>query len=180
MWRSRNVKAVFINQFGFNAARCGRSMPEDMKFIDIRRGSDVEFGLSTYEPFGISNLEPLTYGGICVLSSVCGCSGFVNKITSNKPPKNIIIADYTKSDISNGSHKNIDRTALRRVEAVIAGDLAEQIQSRLAKDQASSEELIRTGYDLAAKMSWQRIIAEFVLPALKQAASVPSQKLRTW
>ena len=46
-----------------------------MSFLDIRRGSDVEFGQSIYEPFGIAMLEPLTYGAICVISSVCGCAG---------------------------------------------------------------------------------------------------------
>jgi hypothetical protein len=27
-------------------------MPADMEFMDIRKGSDVEFGQSIYEPFG--------------------------------------------------------------------------------------------------------------------------------
>ncbi len=75
--RSRNIKIIFVNQFGFAPKRCGKRMPEDMEFMDIRKGSDVEFGQSIYEPFGIAQLEPLTFGGICVFSSVCGCSGFL-------------------------------------------------------------------------------------------------------
>ena len=39
-------------------------MPADMEFLDIRRGSDLEFGQSIYEPFGIAQVEPLTYGAI--------------------------------------------------------------------------------------------------------------------
>ncbi|HUS74047.1 MAG TPA: hypothetical protein VMY06_13385, partial [Sedimentisphaerales bacterium] len=42
--QSRNIKVVFINQFGFKQKNCGRRMPEDMEFMDIRKGSDVEFG----------------------------------------------------------------------------------------------------------------------------------------
>ena len=64
--RSRNVKVIFINQFGFDQQSCGMRMPEDMEFMDIRKGADVEFGQSIYEPFGIAQLEPLTFGGICV------------------------------------------------------------------------------------------------------------------
>ncbi|MHC5087417.1 MAG: glycosyltransferase family protein, partial [Planctomycetota bacterium] len=72
--RSRNIKVVFINQFGFDPQACGYRMPSDMEFMDIRKGSDVEFGQSIYEPFGIAQLEPLTFGGICVLTNVCGCA----------------------------------------------------------------------------------------------------------
>jgi len=122
--RSSNVKIIFINQFGFAPKRCGRRMPVDMEFMDIRKGSDVEFGQSIYEPFGIAQLEPLTFGGICVFSSVCGCSGFLRDTTGvphqnprgvqprfigGRPAgqsslrggqswcgiKNVIIADYT-------------------------------------------------------------------------------------
>jgi hypothetical protein len=79
--RSRNIKVVFINQFGFCRHCCGSKMPEDLTFTDLRMGTDVELGMSTYEPFGISQLEPLTFGGICVISSVCGCAGFVRDVT---------------------------------------------------------------------------------------------------
>ena len=82
--RSRNVKVVFINQFGFDQKSCGRQMPADMEFLDIRKGTDVEFGQSIYEPFGIAQLEPLTFGGICVVSNVCGCAGFLRDVTGGQ------------------------------------------------------------------------------------------------
>ena len=43
-------------------------MPADMEFMDIRKGSDAEFGQSIYEPFGIAQVEPISFGGICVFS----------------------------------------------------------------------------------------------------------------
>src|SRR3569832_2193757 len=49
--QSRNIKVVFINQFGFEQKLCGMRMPADMEFMDIRKGSDVEFGQSIYGPF---------------------------------------------------------------------------------------------------------------------------------
>src|SRR5206468_2366970 len=94
--QSRNVKVVFINQFGFERHLCGNRMPADMEFMDIRKGSDAEFGQSIYEPFGIAQVEPISFGGICVFSSVCGCAGFVEKITGGQPNPNVIVADYTE------------------------------------------------------------------------------------
>ncbi|MHC4221302.1 MAG: hypothetical protein ACYST9_02690 [Planctomycetota bacterium] len=45
--KSKNIKVVFINQFGFTRKKCGKRMPADMEFMDIRKGSDVEFGQRT-------------------------------------------------------------------------------------------------------------------------------------
>ena len=53
--RARNVKIVYINQFGFDRERCGQRVPKEVEFLDIRRASDVEFGLSLYEPFAASS-----------------------------------------------------------------------------------------------------------------------------
>ena len=70
-------------------------MPADMEFMDIRKGSDAEFGQSIYEPFGIAQVEPISFGGICVFTNVCGCAGFVDKAAGGKPTPNVIVADYT-------------------------------------------------------------------------------------
>ncbi len=72
-------KIVFVNQFGWSRDQCGMRMPADMVFGDIRRGSDLEFGQSIYEPFGISQIEPLQFGALSCVSSVCGCIGFVQQ-----------------------------------------------------------------------------------------------------
>jgi len=77
-----NSKIVLVNQFGWSRDRCGRRMPADMTFSDIRRGSDLEFGQSIYEPFGISQIEPVQFGAISCVSSVCGLIGFVQQAAS--------------------------------------------------------------------------------------------------
>ncbi len=84
--RTQNVRAVFVNQFGWDRGRCGERMPADMTFADIRRGTDLEFGQSVYEPFGIAQLEPLGYGALSCLSNVCGCVGFVTRVVGESDP----------------------------------------------------------------------------------------------
>ena len=72
-------KIVLVNQFGWSRDQCGTRMPVEMEFSDIRRGSDLEFGQSIYEPFGISQIEPVQFGALSCVSSVCGCIGFVQQ-----------------------------------------------------------------------------------------------------
>ena len=113
---ARAARIVLINQFGFSRDRCGDSMPADMQFDDLRYGADLEFGQSTYEPFGIAQLEPLSSGALCVPSDVCGCLGFVRRQQAQMPDYypldagdnampyigdirraflNVLVADYT-------------------------------------------------------------------------------------
>ncbi len=171
--KSRNIKIIFINQFGFEPKNCGKRMPEDMEFMDIRRGSDVEFGLSIYEPFGISQLEPLTFGGICVVSSVCGCAAFLKDVTGGKNAGNVIIADYT--NLPTGDFADIedllgiDRPMRNRIEESVSERVAAQICSRLPKNRPEIETMIQTGYELAKNMSWDAMVKNHLLPSLQKA-----------
>jgi glycogen synthase len=171
--RNRNIKIIFINQFGFAPKNCGKRMPEDMEFMDIRKGSDVEFGQSIYEPFGIAQLETLTFGGICVISSVCGCSGFLRDTTGAKSVKNVIIADYTNLGTRNYADiedmLQIDRSVRNQIEASESEKVAMQICSRLAKNESEIESMIQTGYDLAKNMNWDVAVKDYLLVSLQKA-----------
>ena len=171
--RSRNIKIIFINQFGFTRKHCGERMPEDMEFLDIRKGSDVEFGQSIYEPFGIAQLEPLTFGGICVVSSVCGCSGFLSDVTGAESVKNVIVADYTRLGEQNyvdiEDLLQIDRAVRDQLEAIESEKVAMQICSRLTKNEGEIEEMVRTGYQLAENMSWDVVVNNYLLRSLQKA-----------
>jgi len=171
--RSRNIKIVFINQFGFSPKRCGKRMPEDMEFMDIRKGSDVEFGQSIYEPFGIAQLEPLTFGGICVFSSVCGCWGFLRDVTGTGNVKNVIVADYTNLEIHNHADiedlLQIDRSVRDRIEVTQSEKVAMQICSRLPQNEAEVESMTQTGYELARNMSWDVVVKNYLLSSLQKA-----------
>jgi hypothetical protein len=170
--RSRNIKIIFINQFGFRQKNCGRRMPEDMEFMDIRRGTDVEFGQSIYEPFGISQLEPLTFGGICVFSSVCGCSGLLRDVAGTQDVKNVIVADYTNlSECDYAEIEDllqIDRAVRDQVEIKESANVAEEIVQRLPRNESEIESLIGTGYRLAANMSWDVIVKNYLLSGLQK------------
>jgi hypothetical protein len=182
--QSRNIKVVFINQFGFDTRHCGRRMPEDMEFMDIRRGSDVEFGQSIYEPFGIAQLEPLTYGGICVATNVCGCTGFLKDIVDVEHIQNVIIADYThletKDDVEIEDLLQIDRAVRDQIEAFVSENVAKEVIDRLPQNEAEVECLLRNGYELAKHMSWQVVVENYLLVSLQKAMEQqPSQSVYT-
>ena len=170
--RSRNIKVVFVNQFGFDRKTCGEKMPKDMEFMDIRRGSDVEFGLSIYEPFGIAQLESLTFGGICVISNVCGCTGFVRDVADGEKVNSVIIADYTDlRDLElydiRGLLK-IGRSRRDRIESDESERVAMEIIQRLAKSESEIETMIQAGYSLAKNMSWEVVVKNYLLPSLQK------------
>lgn len=174
--RSRNCKIVYINQFGFDRKTCGNRMPADMEFLDIRKGSDAEFGQSIYEPFGIAQVEPISFGGICVFTNVCGCAGFVRHVTGGKPTPNVIEADYTviddlpkMQDIE--SLLKLDRAKRDFVESLVARKVAEELYKRLPTNEAQFARMIESGYELAKNMSWEVVARDYVLPGIERALS---------
>jgi hypothetical protein len=171
--RSRNIKAIFINQFGFDRHRCGNRMPENMEFMDIRKGSDVEFGQSIYEPFGIAQIEPLSFGGICVLSSVCGCAGFIKTVSGSEPGRNVIIADYTDlGDMKFGDVEallKIDVNIRNKIERRVSEKVALEIFARLPKNDEELVDMINSGYDLAEHMGWEAVVENYILKAFAHA-----------
>lgn len=173
--KSKNVKVIFINQFGFSRRLCGNKMPEDMEFFDIRKGSDVEFGQSIYEPFGIAQLEPLTFGGLCVFSSVCGCNGFVSDAiagiqpSTNDGTKNIIVADYTAVNgrfPGVGELLQIDRKVRDQIERRVSREVADEILMLLPKSEDEISVMIENGYHIAQNMSWDVVVSKHLLPSL--------------
>jgi len=177
--QSRNIKVIFINQFGFYRKSCGNRMPEDMEFMDIRKGTDVEFGQSIYEPFGISQIEPLTFGGMCVFSSVCGCSGLLRDVIGAQDVKNVIIADYTNLDGFDYTDikdlLQINGAVRDTIEAKVSENVSQEIVERLPKSESEIESMIQTGYELAKNMNWDAIVKNYLLKSLQKAP----HKLRT-
>ncbi|HEX3355986.1 MAG TPA: hypothetical protein VHS31_03300 [Tepidisphaeraceae bacterium] len=170
--QSRNIKVVFINQFGFEQKACGMRMPADMEFMDIRKGSDVEFGQSIYEPFGIAQVEPISFGGICVFSECCGCAGFVTKAAGEAPNPNFIIADYTELPTAGMRAEqllNIGQPQRDSVEHTVAQMVASEIVERLPRSPQQFEEFIDRGHKLAEQMSWDAVAREYVVPGIQSA-----------
>ena len=179
--RSRNCKVVYINQFGFDRAKCGNRMPEEMDFLDIRKGSDAEFGQSIYEPFGIAQVEPISFGGICVYTELCGCSGFVKKAAGNKPTICAIDVDYTQlpakwKDAGWKECLKIDGAVREHVEATVAAQVAKELHKRLPRSKEDFETLVTLGGELGANMSWEVVARDFVLPGFEYALKQPAPK----
>ncbi len=172
--RSRNIKVIFINQFGFEPKHCGKRMPADMDFMDIRKGTDVEFGQSIYEPFGISQLESLTFGGICVIGSVCGCAGFLQKISGAETAKNVVIADYTNLGYDSCADikelLRINEGERSQIESLQSEKVAKQIIWNLPRNESELKSMIETGYQLARSMSWDVVVRNYFLSSLQDAA----------
>ena len=172
--RCRQIKVVFVNQFGWSREMCGDRMPQDMEFMDIRRGSDVEFGQSIYEPFGIAQLEPLTFGGVCLITGVCGCAGFVEKVTEGEPTRNVIAIDYHDYGDWHQDPKamlKLTRAERENHELNVAKRAARQLFEALPEDDADRESLMHVGYDLAREMSWDVIARDHVLPEIDAICS---------
>lgn len=172
--RARNAQVIYVNQFGFSRHTCGRRVPAQVEFMDLRRGSDVEFGLSLYEPFGISLLEPLTFGGICVPSTSCGCAGFLRQAMGSRDSPNIVFADFVRGMRAPASVKEglaIGRDDRRAVEREVATSVAQRILERLPKDPAGRRCLLESGFELAAKMSWDVVAERAILPAMRRAGA---------
>jgi hypothetical protein len=177
--QSRNVKVVFINQFGFDRSVCGNRMPADMEFMDIRKGSDAEFGQSIYEPFGIAQVEPISFGGICVFSECCGCAGFVNHATGGEATANVIVADYTElpqTGLRPEQLLSIGQAERDKIEDAVAARVAADLLERLPRTPAEFEQFIERGYALAQKMSWDAVAREYVLPGIARASK--AQRLK--
>jgi len=171
--RSAAIKAVLVNQFGWDRISCGKRMPEDMGFADLRQGIDVEFGQSIYEPFGIAVLEPLTYGGICVPSSVCGCCGFLDRVTDGDAKPHVVVADYASglSNKSLDSALNVGGEIRNRLEVEVAEKTAREIVAALPQSDGERASRLASGYSLANQMSWDRVCEAFFMPGIERAIS---------
>jgi len=166
---ARQIKVVLVNQFGWTRSSCGEKMPQDMDFLDIRMGTDLEFGQSIYEPFGIAQLEPLSFGGLCVITNVCGCAGFVERVTGGKDVRNILVADYTKlgdSETSLSGALSVGSKERDKAEETEADRVSAEVLERLPATPEEREALIHSGYDLARQMSWEVVVRQYLTPVI--------------
>lgn len=170
--RARASQIVLVNQFGWSRDRCGERMPAEMEFMDIRKGSDLEFGQSIYEPFGIAQVEPLSFGALCCVSSVCGCLGFVERAAHGlENVANVVVADYVRLPQSYwlGSPYdalNIDQGVRDWIENDHSAIAAETILARLPRDNTQLQALLTSGQVVAQHMSWEVVVSDYLIPAL--------------
>lgn len=188
-----HCQIVFVNQFGWSQDRCGLRMPADMEFPDIRLGSDLEFGQSIYEPFGIAQVEALESGALCCVSNVCGCVGFVRQAAQQAQAAgsidnltlakdlaaetigNLIIADYVtplaEAPVDSlGSALAIDGGFRDNIETNRAKAVADTICALLPTSDDEMEELLTVGQAISQNMSWDVVVTDYFLPALTEGS----------
>ncbi len=167
-------RAVLINQFGWSQDRCGRRMPAEMEFMDVRRGSDLEFGQSIYEPFGIAQVEPLNFGALCCVSNVCGCVGFVQRASGDLAQvPNLVVADYVSLPPSYWLGSPYDALAINQstrdwLEATNSAQVAQTIFDRLPRTSAQLQAMLEQGQATARAMSWEVVVQDYLLPSLRR------------
>ena len=118
-------------------------------------------------------MEPLSFGGLCVVSNVCGCAGFVKAVTGGQDVRNVIIADYTQLNWDSWYDledlQQINKEARDRIEQQVSQRVALEICARLPKQDAEVASMIETGYSLAKHMGWEAVAEKYVLKSLRKA-----------
>jgi len=169
-----HIRAVLVNQWDWNRQVCGNRMPEDMTFADIRRGSDLEFGLSVYEPYGIAQFEALSFGAICVPSNVCGCMGFARQLASRglDITNNIVEGNFLAlpPGVDQEDAMTIDQAGRDVIETREAQRLATLLVPMLPRCDHDLKARIDSGYKLAEKMNWEHVMKDYFLPSLAKTA----------
>ena len=172
------MQVVLVNQFGWSRDRIGQRLPADMHIGHFRTATDAEFGMATYEPFGISPLEPLGAGAVCVISTACGCEGFVRHVTAGGGTPNVISADYTQvpdaPSLSLDQLRAIGQPQRDAVEQRVAADIARELVARLPATDADRKALIDRGQKLVGEMGWDQVIEEALLPMLHRIVKSPA------
>ena len=166
--RTRAVKALFVNQFGWDQQSCGAFLPANAEFADLRRGSDAEFGQSIYEPFGISQVECLSSGTISVVSDVCGCRGFVQQAAGEVGLGGFIEGAYTQLDAADRAGQPLGVRERTQAEALQSRVVASALADQLSTGAAGRKRLLAEGYAAAQKMSWERVAEDMLLPVLRR------------
>lgn len=107
-----------------------------------------------------------------MITNICGCAGFVEKVTGGRPVPNVLVADYTRIEKDGGLHNVLAIGPKERdaVEEKEANRVAGEILKRLPADRKSREAFIRGGYELARRMSWDVVSRDYLLPVLDEVA----------
>ncbi len=171
---ARATRAILVNQFGFDDKACGARVPGGMTFQDLRQGSDVEFGLSAYEPFGIAPLETLAFGGVCVLSEACGSARLVEHASGGDVPENVLFGRFSAGPDADADR--LDPGDARRIEHEVGARLADALADRLPDAREDFARLLESGWALAEKMSWGAVAKAHFVPALARCLDRPVRR----
>lgn len=164
---AKNIKAIFINQYGLSKRKCGMDFPEDLTTRDLKLASDAELGFSIYEPFGISHIEVLPSGGISLLSTSCGVFYLLEKVFSKdfKPYVAVNFIEIGK-DLPEKALLNLSQEKREVLEELAMAKCVEKIFEKIPKNQKEREETYEKIQPYLKELDWDTIVKKYFLPAL--------------
>jgi glycosyltransferase involved in cell wall biosynthesis len=164
-----NIDFYVINDFNWP----GKSLEERNKLRSkLFWACDVSFSQSSYESFGIAQLEPLAFGSICIISAVSGAAEILHQHLGSELYQNhpsIVLADYTGDNNPVGDNirkiaVNVfkyDTAELEHQTAVgVATEVWRQLEAQKMDEQI--DERWKAGADAAAAFDEEKFAREFV------------------
>ena len=166
--KSKSIKVVFINQYGFTQNKVGSRLPEDTSFADLRLASDVELGLSVYEPFGIAQIETIPFGGVAILTKACGSSFLLEKSFKDEELKPYLVLDFTEdsNEKSEVDLLNLSLQEREEIEKQIIAKHINEIYNIIPKSEAQRKQIFDLCKKHLNKLSWDEVIKD--MPFLKR------------
>ncbi len=161
--KSKAIKALFINQFGFNREKCGTRVPENAHFVDLRIASDAELGFSIYEPFGIAQLETIPFGGTALLSSSCGSVSLLDEVFKNAEFKPYYVLDFV-SEGRGIKHLTIEKRT--EIERELFKEHAQSIFETLPVTEEKRKKYLKNTLLYSPRLGWENIVKTYLLPNL--------------
>jgi hypothetical protein len=167
-----NVRLKVINEFHWPDRAEPGSYPTNLSREDLHQATDISLGLSTYDTFAISPLEPMSCGAICVISTGCGCARRVQKLEGYE--SNIVIADYANglNEILGGDDD--EKTILeityqqkRNIEDKAAETFAAKLAEKVPRNKKQRADAQERGTMLAKQMNWDDEITRSFIPVLE-------------
>lgn len=155
--KSRSIKGVFLNQYGFDSAHLGKRFPENTTFSDLRIASDAEFGMSIYEPFGIAQIETVPYGGVAVLSRACGSSFLLEQGNFDDKTNAFHVIDFSNTSASIKNYNDIDISHRTHIEKKIITKEAKKIFQKIPKTEKERELLFNQCMSHSEFLGWDSI-----------------------
>lgn len=160
--KSKNIKAIFINQFGFTPQQLGKRLPSGTDFSDLRIASDAELGMSIYEPFGIAQIETIPYGGIAVLSRACGSAFLLEKVWQTKDQPFHII-DFAKTDDPSLDYFSLNAQQRTNIEKDILMREAKSVYEKLPKSDHMRQSIFENCIENAHGLEWNTIAKNIII-----------------
>ncbi len=155
-------RILYVNQYGWARPRLGALDPERTEFADLRLGTDVEIGLSVYEPFGIAPLEPFGSGAVCVVSDACGCALHLEGLQAKGliSDDGFVVGRFCRPEVDPAS---VGLSRLREIEEAVYAEMVPKVLAKLAKPRS---ERLAAAQAALKHLSWSAA-TEYLLRAIE-------------